>query len=103
MQSHGHVRRSGFRRALGRNLHPRQALGRRTGRHLQGVVGMDKTMVEVSRATKLAKRRTRPAEAPGGTLPLQPPYPPMEAELVASIPVGPEWQYEPKWDGFRCL
>jgi ATP-dependent DNA ligase len=27
----------------------------------------------------------------------------MEAELVDEIPVGPEWVYEPKWDGFRCL
>jgi ATP-dependent DNA ligase len=36
-------------------------------------------------------------------LPLKPPIPPMEALSVDSIPVGPEWQYEPKWDGFRCL
>jgi ATP-dependent DNA ligase len=34
---------------------------------------------------------------------LQPPLPPMEAESVDEIPVGPRWQYEPKWDGFRCL
>lgn len=27
----------------------------------------------------------------------------MEAQLVDKIPVGPDWQYEPKWDGFRCL
>jgi ATP-dependent DNA ligase len=27
----------------------------------------------------------------------------MEARLVAEPPVGEEWQYEPKWDGFRCL
>ncbi len=27
----------------------------------------------------------------------------MDAELVRQLPVGPEWQYEPKWDGFRCL
>jgi ATP-dependent DNA ligase len=27
----------------------------------------------------------------------------MEALLVKEIPVGKEWQYEPKWDGFRCL
>ena len=37
------------------------------------------------------------------TLPLAPPYPPMEARLVTAIPRGPAWQYEPKWDGFRCL
>jgi len=36
-------------------------------------------------------------------LPLKPPYPPMEALLVDEIPAGPQWQYEPKWDGFRCL
>jgi ATP-dependent DNA ligase len=27
----------------------------------------------------------------------------MEALSVDEIPKGPEWQYEPKWDGFRCL
>src|SRR3954447_13034207 len=27
----------------------------------------------------------------------------MEALSVPEIPKGPEWQYEPKWDGFRCL
>jgi ATP-dependent DNA ligase len=27
----------------------------------------------------------------------------MEALAVDSIPEGPDWQYEPKWDGFRCL
>jgi ATP-dependent DNA ligase len=30
------------------------------------------------------------------------PFPPMEAELVRELPEGKdEWQYEPKWDGFR--
>jgi ATP-dependent DNA ligase len=27
----------------------------------------------------------------------------MEARSVDAIPEGKEWQYEPKWDGFRCL
>ncbi len=27
----------------------------------------------------------------------------MEARLVEQIPTGDGWQYEPKWDGFRCL
>ena len=27
----------------------------------------------------------------------------MEAKLTHRIPTGPEWEYEPKWDGFRCL
>ena len=34
---------------------------------------------------------------------LRPPFLPMEAQSVDTIPVGREWQYEPKWDGFRCL
>lgn len=37
------------------------------------------------------------------TLPIRNPYPPMEASIAEAIPVGEEWQYEPKWDGFRCL
>jgi ATP-dependent DNA ligase len=36
-------------------------------------------------------------------LPIQPPFPPMEALSVEEIPEGGDWQYEPKWDGFRCL
>ena len=27
----------------------------------------------------------------------------MEALLAAELPEGQGWQYEPKWDGFRCL
>ena len=29
--------------------------------------------------------------------------PPMEAEAVDELPSGEGWQYEPKYDGFRCL
>ncbi len=36
-------------------------------------------------------------------LPIHPPYPPMEAKSVDEIPRTDGWQYEPKWDGFRCL
>jgi ATP-dependent DNA ligase len=36
-------------------------------------------------------------------LPLEFPFPPMEAETAAALPRGPGWLYEPKWDGFRCL
>ena len=28
---------------------------------------------------------------------------PMEALLAGELPEGKGWQYEPKWDGFRCL
>ena len=27
----------------------------------------------------------------------------MEALLVEELPIGEEWRFEPKWDGFRCL
>ena len=37
------------------------------------------------------------------TLPLARSYAPMEAKLVDELPTGAEWQYEPKWDGFRCI
>ncbi|MGZ3503814.1 MAG: ATP-dependent DNA ligase [Vulcanimicrobiaceae bacterium] len=41
-------------------------------------------------------------------MPLKPlalvsPIPPMEARPVATLPSGDGWQYEPKWDGFRCI
>jgi ATP-dependent DNA ligase len=37
------------------------------------------------------------------SLPLKPPFDPMEALSVDRIPTGTGWRYEPKWDGFRCL
>jgi ATP-dependent DNA ligase len=37
------------------------------------------------------------SDAPGPNVP----FPPMEAELVAELPAGEGWRYEPKWDGFR--
>lgn len=37
------------------------------------------------------------------TLPIKPPYPPMEARRVEKIPSGDGWQFEPKWDGFRAI
>src|SRR5438105_8364158 len=37
------------------------------------------------------------------TLPIHPPFPPMEAARVDRIPEGDVWQFEPKWDGFRAI
>ncbi|HYF51256.1 MAG TPA: ATP-dependent DNA ligase [Planctomycetota bacterium] len=37
------------------------------------------------------------------SLPLKTTYAPMDAFAVGEIPDGPEWLYEPKWDGFRTL
>jgi ATP-dependent DNA ligase len=36
-------------------------------------------------------------------LPIKASYEPMEAQLVDKLPEDGEWQFEPKWDGFRCL
>jgi ATP-dependent DNA ligase len=36
-------------------------------------------------------------------IPFQPPLAPLEARSVEQIPAGEGWQYEPKWDGFRCI
>jgi ATP-dependent DNA ligase len=36
-------------------------------------------------------------------LPVRTDFRPMEARSVAALPTGRQWQYEPKWDGFRCL
>ena len=36
-------------------------------------------------------------------LPLNLDYLPMEAKRKDALPEGDGWQYEPKWDGFRCL
>ena len=31
------------------------------------------------------------------------PIAPMEALLAEALPDEPGWQFEPKWDGFRCI
>lgn len=36
-------------------------------------------------------------------LPITEPLAPMEALLVDRVPESGDWQYEPKWDGFRCV
>src|SRR4051812_13185065 len=52
-------------------------------------------------------RVPRPTATPHPTqpsfdLPLD--TPPMEARTADALPVADSpWQYEPKWDGFRCL
>src|SRR3954464_5215909 len=44
-----------------------------------------------------------PPEFPRLRLPIQPPFPAMEAKSARELPESAEWLYEPKWDGFRCL
>ncbi len=36
-------------------------------------------------------------------LEVKPGLPPMEAKLVDALPQDEGWQFEPKWDGFRCI
>jgi ATP-dependent DNA ligase len=42
--------------------------------------------------------RFRPTRSPGMDV-----IAPMEAKLVDALPHEPGWQFEPKWDGFRCI
>ena len=37
------------------------------------------------------------------TTAVQPPIASMLAKLTEAIPEGPDWLFEPKWDGFRCI
>ncbi len=34
---------------------------------------------------------------------VKPGLPPMEAKPVDALPEDGGWQFEPKWDGFRCI
>jgi len=53
----------------------------------------------------MKKKVTAKRATPRGTArrPLPHSYPPMEAASVETLPAGAGWQYEPKWDGFRCI
>jgi len=55
-----------------------------------------------------AKKKIEAPELPNATfpklsLPIKPPFAPMEARQAKEIPEGKQFIYEPKWDGFRCL
>lgn len=54
-------------------------------------------------ARKAVAKKAAAKRGASTALPLRHDYPPMEARLVEALPTGAEWQYEPKWDGFRCL
>lgn len=43
--------------------------------------------------------RARARSGPG----LPPKFKPMLAETATELPVGRQWIYEPKYDGFRCI
>ena len=98
-----------------RLLFPREFVGRgdmsRGGlllRHAR--MGEELEYMAVEGATRRGKRPAKLAPEPRKNtkanstdhlLPLD--YAPMEARAVGEVPTGEGWQYEPKWDGFRCL
>src|SRR5436309_336548 len=56
-----------------------------------------------SSGTRISTSHGRRSRSAVMALPLGTTYAPMNALLVDAIPEGKQWQYEPKWDGFRCL
>lgn len=51
----------------------------------------------------MAKEKTPVAESDEVAYPLSTDTPPMEAKSATDLPSESDWQFEPKWDGFRCL
>jgi ATP-dependent DNA ligase len=66
-------------------------------------------MTTIAAASSGKKPRSHPSARNAGAerdfgLPLPLDTPPMEARSSEQLPErGGPWQYEPKWDGFRCL
>src|SRR5262245_35705559 len=52
----------------------------------------------------MARRTRKPRTSDGADVAPSPLFiEPMEARLVESLPEDAGWQFEPQWDGFRCL
>lgn len=65
---------------------------------------MGKAAEDAETPLRTPGKRAGTHEAKGiAALPLPPDLLPMEAKLVNRLPTGDGWQFEPKWDGFRCL
>ena len=60
-------------------------------------------MPTIRRSPVSTARTLEAGTFPDLSLPVPIPLPPMEATRVDQLPDGDEWQFEPKWDGFRCL
>jgi ATP-dependent DNA ligase len=56
----------------------------------------------VEKAKRASKTRT-PDEQEAARFGIALQTPPMEARSADELPQGEVWQFEPKWDGFRCL
>ena len=59
-------------------------------------------MATAARPAEGARKRVR-TKSGLRSLPVKLGTPPMEAKLVDALPEEEGWQFEPKWDGFRCL
>jgi ATP-dependent DNA ligase len=57
----------------------------------------------VATAPRPAEGAAKRARVGLRSLPVKLGTPPMEAKLVEALPADEGWQFEPKWDGFRCL
>jgi ATP-dependent DNA ligase len=64
--------------------------------------GGEKAIRSQQRFLSATKEDTR-TEGNRMTLPFEPPFAPMEAKRVDKVPTGDQWQFEPKWDGFRAV
>jgi ATP-dependent DNA ligase len=53
-------------------------------------------LLDSAKSTRQKAKRGAALRLPLTTLP-------MEAKLADELPAGDDWQFEPKWDGFRCL
>jgi ATP-dependent DNA ligase len=62
---------------------------------------MARVVREPRRTGALSARAPSPVDGARFDLPLD--TPPMEARTLTELPRAENWQYEPKWDGFRCL
>ncbi len=69
---------------------------------LKQSLGRKKATTSPAKGQKACAGAPRP-EAQGGLRNGRHHIEAMEARSVDAIPIGEEWQYEPKWDGFRCL
>ena len=60
-------------------------------------------MPAARRSSAITAPQLKPGCFPDVSFPLPIPFPPMEATKADRLPHGDGWQFEPKWDGFRCL
>ncbi len=59
---------------------------------------------DLQSASQAARTLLRPRDSIGlVNLPVNPPVPPMLSKRIGDLPVGGDWIFEPKWDGFRAL